>query len=197
MRQRKVTTGIPSLLILAGGAALALAAEAPPLKPGLWQITTVRTVNGQAAPSGMDRLQNLPPEARERVAAAMQARGVALPDSGGGAIRICMTREALERGQWQQQPDNGHCDTSFSQRTGKAWKWHSVCTLPRLNGTVTADGEASFADTENYQVTLSSTMQAMGRTTQSANRMSAKWLATDCGAVKPLQPRAAAGVPRR
>jgi hypothetical protein len=186
--RKPIRPSIP--LAVAGALTLAVSAtEAPPLKPGLWQVTTERTVNGQAAPSGVERMQNLRPEARVRMEAAMRTRGMALPASGTGPIRICMTAEGLRRGQFQSQPDNGRCETNFKSRTASGWKWHTTCALPRLNGSVNADGEAIFASPESYRVNISSTMQAMGRTTQSTNHMSAQWLSADCGAVKPLEPR--------
>jgi hypothetical protein len=180
---------VRSMLLSMSIASMVPAAEAPPLKPGLWQITAEHTVNGKPVPSGAERRQYLRPEVRTRREAALKQRGVALPEDGNGPIRICLTRESMQRGQFQAQPEHGRCETTFSRQTAAGWQWHSVCSLPRVTGTVVADGEATFNNPENYQVKTSSTMQAMGRTTLSSTLMKAEWVAADCGEVKPLVPR--------
>jgi hypothetical protein len=174
----------------------ALAAPAPQLKPGLWQFTTDRAVNGQVAPGGAAAMQQMRPEVRARVEAAMKSRGVALPDSSGG-VRFCLTREAMERGQFQSQPDNGRCTTTFGEQSTTRWKWHSTCVVPRISGNYVSDGVAIFHSAESYSVDITTTSQALGQNRLSSTHLTAKWLQPDCGSLKPLQPRAAPGTAGR
>ena len=174
-------------------APLACAAQAPQLRPGLWQMNTERTVNGQAAPAGAATLQRMRPEARARVESALKARGVAVPADGSGGVRFCLTREAMARGQFQTQPENGRCTTTFGEQSAARWKWHTTCALPRISGNYVVDGVANFHGPESYSLDITSSSQALGRSNLSTAHMSARWLQADCGDLKPLQPRGVAG----
>jgi hypothetical protein len=156
-------------------------AQTPPIKPGLWEVRTDRTVGGQKMPDMSERLQGMPAEQRKRMEAMMKQRGV---DTSSGALRICMTRETLDQGHWQ---DGGaaNCKTDVISRSGSTWKWHSVCTQPA----VTSDGESVFHDQENYTVSIRSTVTMQGQPRESTMVSKAHRLGADCGDVKPIAPR--------
>ena len=164
-----------------GGAALAAHSQpaSPPIKPGLWEIKMATMTDGKAAPDMSERMKSLPPEARANMEAMMKQRGV---DMGGGhATRICQTREKLDKGSWRDQSDR--CKATTSGQGTSTWKWNSVCTNP---DSVT-DGEATFANAENY--TMKNTIQTTRDGQQHVMQMSgtAKWMGADCGDLKPVQ----------
>jgi hypothetical protein len=167
---------LPAAFALAASFATA---QVPPIKPGLWQAQTDRSVDGKPAPDMSERLKNLPPAARQQMEAMMKQRGV---DTSGGGMRLCMTRESLDQGRWNQA--ESRCRTEFGTRSASAWKWRSVCTQPDS----TSDGEAVFHSPESYTMTLVTTMQRQGQPHSTKHVAKMQWLGADCGDVKPLQP---------
>jgi Protein of unknown function (DUF3617) len=160
-------------------ASLVLASDAPPIKPGLWQVTTEAGADGQKMPDPSAMLEKMPPEMREKMAAMMKERGVDM-SGGAGGTKICMTRDSLDQGKWQSPEIS--CTTTYGARTSSSWKWHSVCTKPVM----TSDGEAEFSNPENYTVKTSSTMQIMGQAKTTQRVIHSKWLSADCGGLKPI-----------
>lgn len=175
--------------LIAACAAVAHAQTAPPIKPGLWQITSTRQVDGQKAPELGEHLKNMPPEARKRMEANMKLHGVDMSGSPG-SMKMCMTRESLDQGRWQGEQTN--CKTDFSSRTASSWKWRSTCTQPPSE----SEGEASFAGSESYTVKSTTRMTLQGQTRVTNMTMSAKWLGADCGDLKPLAPPPRAPAPK-
>jgi hypothetical protein len=161
---------------------LAQAQTAPPIKPGLWQVQSEREVNGQKAPDPMERMKDLPPEARKQMEAMMKKRGVDMGEVGGGR-KVCHTRESLDQGRWKGD-SNERCKTDITGRSASAWKWHSVCTQPESE----MDGEALFANPENYTVKMLMTSQHQGKPQAMRMTITAKWIGADCGDLKPMQP---------
>ena len=164
--------------------AAALAAPAqttPPIKPGLWQIHSEREVNGQKTPDASERLKNMSPEKRERFEAMMRQHGMATDASG--MRQVCYTRETLEQSPWAEQQTT--CKTSFSTRSGSLWKWHTTCAESGYE----ADGEAVFVDHENYTVKSTSLSKIGDKVRNSQTTITAKWLGSDCGGLKPLDPK--------
>jgi hypothetical protein len=164
-----------ALLVTAFGAQ---AQTAPPIKPGLWQVHSEREVNGQKVPDASERLKNLSPEKRAQFEAMMKQHGI---ESGPGDMRrVCYTRETLAKDPWANSLTD--CKATFSSRSSSGWKWHTSCPKSGLE----ADGEAIFTNQENYVVT-STTVSKTGDTVRnSRTTMTAKWLGSDCGDVKPL-----------
>ena len=169
--------------------ALAVAAAGqlpkPPVKPGLWEVRmSVLDADGHevAAPE-QAALSRMPPEARARMAEAMKARGVSMPDANG-ATKACLTRELFESGAWQQMASDAGCTTNYSTLSGSTWKWHSSCTA--LNSE--SDGETVFGSGESYRTKVTTTMTVQGKVNTSTRIVQGKWLGADCGGIKPLAP---------
>jgi len=166
---------VPCAVALAATAAVA---QVPPIKSGLWQLQTERSVDGRKAPDMNERMKSMSPAARQRMEAMMKQQGV---DTSGGGTRLCMTREMLDQGRWHDT--SPRCKVDFSTRSASAWKWRSVCTQPDSTG----EGEAAFHSPESYTVTSNTTMMLKGQTRTSTNVIKMQWLGAACGDVKPLQ----------
>lgn len=173
---------LASLVVLLCPAGAAWAQTAPPIKPGLWEVHSERRVDGQKAPDPAQRMKDMPPEMRARLEAAMKARGLDASAAAGpgGAMKICLSRESLEQGQWQGS--QARCKTEFGARSASRWAWHSVCSEPASE----TDGEARFATPERYTVQTTTTMTLKGQTRSSQMTIDAKWLGSDCGGLKPV-----------
>jgi hypothetical protein len=151
----------------------------PPIKPGLWQIHGEREVNGQKQPDASDRLKNMSPEKRAQIEAMMKQHGM------GGSLgmgQVCYTRETLERSPWAGVQTD--CKADFSTRSASSWKWHTSCPKSGYE----ADGEAVFANSENYTVTTTSVSKVDDKVRNTRMTMTGKWVSADCGDVKPFEP---------
>ncbi len=96
-----------------------------------------------------------------------------------GNSRVCLSKASLEAGAWQRRTG---CKTDYSSRTGSSWKWHTVCTEPEAE----IDGESSFPNSEMYSV--ATTMKIGGQTRVTHMTMNGKWLGSNCGDLKPVDP---------
>lgn len=108
---------IPMCVVsLAGMASLAAqnSIPVPPVKPGLWETRMSQLdANGQEVPAPeLAALSKMPPEQREKMAQAMRARGVQLPDANG-TMKACLSKR-LDSGAWQQLAAESGCVTTFS-----------------------------------------------------------------------------------
>jgi hypothetical protein len=128
-------------------------------------------------------LANMPPEMKAKMAEAMKARGMSMPDANG-ATKVCLTKEMFESGDWQQVAAQAGCTTNYSTLSKTNWKWHTSCTALKSE----SDGEVVFNSAESYRTKLTTTMTAMGKPTTSTRIVESKWLAADCGDVKPFMP---------
>jgi len=170
---------VTSLAALAVAIPALAAAQAPPVKAGLWEVRSERQ-DGRQAASSAEAMKNLTPETRARVEAMLKQQGVAL--GSDGANRLCLSKESLDAGRWQ---GSAHCKTEFGSRTASAWKWHSVC--PQSDTVI--DGEAAFANPESYTVRTATTRTFRGETKVTRTTLQARWLGSDCGDLKPLEPK--------
>jgi hypothetical protein len=177
-----------ALLVLPCFALVVAAAGAlpvPPVKPGLWEVKmSVLDADGHEVPAPEQAaLSRMPPEARARMAEAMKARGVSMPDANG-ATKACLTKEQFESGAWQQMASDSGCTTNFSTQSATTWKWHSSCTTIKSE----SDGETVFNNAESYRTKVTTTSTVMGKTRTSTRVLQGKWIGSDCGDVKPLTP---------
>jgi hypothetical protein len=159
-----------------------VAVHAQNLKPGLWEIATqmqggAGSKNDEMA-KAMKELQDLPPEQRKMMEAMMAKQGVQLGSAPGGgmSIKICMTKEMVDRNDMPSQ--QGDCKHTYSQRSGNTMKFSFVCTKPPSSG----EGQFTFTSTEAYKTTMVTKVSGQKTEMQSSGR----WLKADCGAVKPL-----------
>ena len=155
-------------------------AQTPPIKPGLWEVKSEASADGQKTTQPADRLQGLSPQVRAQLEASMKQKGVAL--GAGGVNRICFSKESMDPARWGE---SASCKTDYGARSNSAWKWRSVCTQPEM----TIDGEAIFANSESYTVRTTTTMQRKGEMKTSQRTIQAKWLGADCGDLKPFDPK--------
>jgi Protein of unknown function (DUF3617) len=168
-------------------AAAALPASAQTLKPGLWEITnTMQGGSGQMqnAMSEMQKhLASMPPEQRKMIEEQMAKSGVKMGSggpAGGMSVQICMTREMVEKNEMPSQ--KGDCKTTSQSRAGNTMKMAFACTNPPSSG----DGQITFNSPESYSSRMNVNTQVQGKPEKMTMEGSGKWLAADCGEVKPL-----------
>ena len=184
---RRLFTVRPSvllgLLLLAG-----LPVMAQTLKPGLWEISNKMQSGSGQLEKGMAEAQKqmagMAPEQRKMMQDMMAKQGVAMGTGTPGSVtaKICMTKEMVERDALPSQ--QGDCKTSTSPRSGNTMKMSFVCTRPPSSG----DGVVTFVNPEAYTMKMAMKSTVQGKPETMTMDASGKWLATDCGAIKPFAP---------
>jgi len=163
---------------------------APPVKPGLWETRMSQLdANGKEVPSPeLAALSRMPADQREKMAEAMRARGVQLPDANG-TMKACLTKESLDSGAWQQVAAQSGCVTTYSTRTNAAWKWHTACASIQSE----SDGETAFTGSEGYRTKITTTSKIAGQTRTTTRIVQGKWIGAACGDIKPIAPPSGRG----
>ncbi len=169
-------------LITIGAALLAFSVQAQTLKPGLWEIRQqMQSGSGQMEQSMaqmQQQMAGMPPEQRKMMEDMMARQGM---NAGGTTLKVCMTREMVERNEMPAQ-QQGDCTTTSSPRTGNTMKIAFTCTKPPSRG----EGQISFVSPEAYTMKMTTHSTARGKTETMAMDASGRWLSADCGAIKPV-----------
>lgn len=180
--------GIIFTLVMVGIAGMAQA-EAPNLKPGLWEMKMENASGGPGMPSAAEmekamkqmqaNLANLPPEQRKMMEERMGNAGMAFSANGG--MRVCLAKEDIARSNIPLNDDK-NCKTTIKTQTAKRWAADVVCTQPPTTGQV----EALFETDTSYLVKVKGQRTASGKSTAYAMDMRYKYLGSDCQGLKPL-----------
>ena len=174
------TTGM-ALVLLA-----ALPVHAQTMKPGLWEVNN-KLGGSPEMDKAMTQMQaqmaNLSPSQRKAMEDMLAAQGVGLSGvSGGGMVaKICITKEMAASNPMPVQ-QQGSCTTTTSDKTANSMKMKFVCTNPPSSG----EGRFTFAGDTAYTMKMTVNSAAKGVPKNTTLDTSGKWLASDCGAVKPM-----------
>jgi hypothetical protein len=164
---------------------LACAASAQSIRPGLWEIEHTTSGNSevdQAMAQMRQQLANMPPEQRKMMEQMMAAQGVKVaPGSGGMAVQVCITPEMAARQELPVQTQ-GSCTHKIDSRSGNTMKISYSCTNPPSSG----QGTYTFRGDTGYDMDMTVHTQDRNRPTTMNLKGKGRWLAADCGNVKPL-----------
>jgi hypothetical protein len=171
-------------------AAATLPAGAQSLKPGLWEITNKMQSGSGQMENAMSQMQkqmaSMPPDQRKMIEAQMAKSGVKMDQAGpagGMSLQICMTREMAERNEVPAQ--QGDCKTTAQSRVGNTMKMAFACSSPPSSG----EGQVTFNGSEGYTSRMTVNTQVQGKPEKMTMEGTGKWLAADCGNVKPMAQR--------
>jgi hypothetical protein len=162
-------------------AAAALPALAQTMKPGLWEINNKMSGGqmDQAMAEMQKQMAQMPPDQRKQMEAMMAQRGMQMaPGAGGMSVRMCMTKEMVER---NEVPTRDGCTTTKNQRSGNTMKIAFSCANPPSSG----EGDFTFTgDGYTSHMTIKTTVQ--GKPETMVMDAKGKWLGADCGSIKPV-----------
>lgn len=165
----------------------ALPAAAQSLKPGLWEVTNKMQGGSGQMQNAMSEMQkqmaSMPPDQRKMMQEQMAKSGVkmgAAGPAGGMSVKVCMTREMAEKNEVPAQ--QGDCKTTSQSRSGNTMKMAFACTNPASSG----EGQVTFNGPEAYSSKMSVSTQVNGKAEKVNMEGNGKWLAADCGNIKPL-----------
>jgi hypothetical protein len=144
------------------------------LKQGLWEMTMKS--------DAMKAMPKMSPEQMEQ----MRKMGVNIPlmQDGGMVMKVCVTKEMAERDQPPQNEQMGaECKSRNFQRSGSNYSVDIVCDGPHMKGE--GKGQGTFSGNERFNSTYDFKGTSGGKPTAMHQETSGKWLAADCGDVKP------------
>ncbi|HZT56342.1 MAG TPA: DUF3617 domain-containing protein [Burkholderiaceae bacterium] len=171
---------LPAILL----ALTAIGAHAQTQAPGLWEHSfTMKSPGGEMERAQAEmhkQLAAMPPAERKKIEDMMASRGVKTGAQGTTA-KFCLTKEQAAK---PAEPHmSGDCAQSDVKRSGNTVSYKFACTKPHP---VSGEGQVSYLGDKAYTGRSSLTTQAKGVPQQMTMEMSGKWLAADCGDVKPL-----------
>jgi hypothetical protein len=180
---------IARIALAAAFAAVPLAAAAQALKPGLWEVSNRMSGNpqmDQAMAEMQKQMASMPPEQRKQMEAMMQQRGMQMPGAakgGGMAVKVCMTREMVDR---NEPPMQQGCSITKLQRSGNTTNIAFTCSNPPSSG----DGQFTYMGPEAYASKMTVKTSVQGKAETMTMEGTGKWLGADCGSVQPaVMPR--------
>jgi len=160
-------------------AGAAVPAAAQTLKPGLWEVTNKMQGGSGQMQNAMSEMQkhmaSMPPEQRKMMEQQMAKSGVKMGaggPAGGMSVQVCMTREMVEKNDLPSQQGG----------SGNTMKMAFACTNPPSSG----DGQVTFNSSESYTSKMNVSTQVDGKPEKVSMEGTGKWLAADCGNVKPM-----------
>ena len=172
------------------GAALllfaALPAHAQTMKPGLWEVNNKLGGSPEmdkAMAQMQEQMVNMPSAQRKAMEDMLTKQGVGLSgvSSGGMVAKMCISKEMAASNQIPVQ-QQGSCTTTTSDKTATSMKVKFVCPNPPSSG----EGQFTFAGDTAYTMKMVVNSAAQGVPKNTTLDTSGKWLAGDCGAVKPM-----------
>ena len=153
--------------------------------PGLWESSmTMKTGGGETDPAVADfqaQLAKMPPEQRKALEQQMASRGLSIGGAGHGlTVKVCISKEQAAK---PAEPHlNGKCTQSDVQRSGGTVRFKFACTQPIASS---GTGEWAFEGDKAYRGKVTSVAQVNGQARPVNIEMTGRWLAADCGEIKP------------
>ena len=119
------------------------------------------------------------PEQRKQIEQMMASRGMSM-GAQGTVLKVCVTKEDVARKAEPQFREG--CTQQVVQRTASSMKVKFECTQPQP---MSGEGEMSFTSDKAYTGKSTVMSQANGKAQQMTIEMAGKWLAAECGDIKP------------
>lgn len=196
-RMRTVAMLVPAFLL-----ALPAAAANLQIKPGLWE-NTGKVDAGPGSGSGamatamaamQQQMASMTPEQRKSIEAviAKNGGGFTMPTvNAQGALvsQACLTQEMIDKSHLPTPENQGGCTHQASPVVNGVLTATFTCTNPPTTGKT----RFVIKDEKSYTMTMESTTTMDGKPQVMKVNGSGRWLASDCGSVKPRAVSATSG----
>lgn len=155
------------------------------LKPGLWEHSFQMSSQSGQIEAAMKQAQaamaSMPPEQRKMMEQMMAKQGVGL-DASGQKVRVCLTPEDVAR---DTVPAAQNGCTQTSQRSGNTWQVSFQCPARDGQPGSSGRGTVTLQSPDAYTGQFSMQMQQGQKAEQMNMSTQGRWLAADCGSVRP------------
>jgi uncharacterized protein DUF3617 len=181
----RIATWAVVMFVIGAGAALA----APPnAKPGLWESTVTRQMEGAPVPPVADG-GKLTPEQRARLEQMMALRGTTAPTTS--VVRYCVTPDAAQR--WESFAHDGgsdaKCERTVQDESAGSLRMSIACAGGERQGTVAF----TATDANRIRGTIHWVQRQAGGDRKTTVEIDSRWLSADCGPVRPGAPQQVKG----
>jgi hypothetical protein len=177
-------------VLLAAGLLTGVGAQAQSIKPGLWEHNIAMKSSSGELEKGMERMQaelaKMPPAQRKQIEQMMAQRGVEMSmggtDGKGRVVKVCITPEQAARVDLPAADDN--CRQMDVQRSGSTIRVKFAC-----DGPPPSSGTSEFTLKGDKAYTGHTVVDTVrqGKPERMTMDLSGKWLASDCGNVRPFK----------
>lgn len=153
----------------------------PRLQPGLWEhsMTTLNDKNNEAMAKARQQMAAMPPEQRKQMEAMMAQHGVAMGSPGQAMnLKVCITPEQAARDEMPAR--EGKCKQTRTERTGNTLRFAFTCE----DGS-SGEGEYTLQSPKAHTGRMTVNAMRNGKTERMEMQHSGRWLAADCGSLKP------------
>jgi hypothetical protein len=180
------------------------------MKPGLWEstfklneasLTAEQRAQKEKMATAMEQMKtqlaNMPPEQRKMMEQMMERQGIKVGDQGldmalqnvqiskdGTIVKSCITQEDIDRGEMPKTEEN--CEQKTTQVSPTVLKTSFTCSGAHPTH---GEGEIVFQGNKSYTGTVAVTTEMNKKMQTITGTQSGKWLAGDCGNVKPYTPK--------
>lgn len=182
MKRRLRAAALGALGALAASLAAPALGQPVKMRPGLWEHTHTMTSQTGRYEQGMAEMQrqmaNMPPDQRRMMEQMMKQQGVAMGPKGT-SVRVCITKEDAER---DQVPADEGCTSQVLQRSGATLKVKFSCAGPPPSS---GESEITFQGPTAYTGRGVFTTTIDGKPERINMEQSGRWVAADCGTIKP------------
>ena len=151
------------------------------LQPGLWEQSMVMQNDkvNQAMAQMQQQMAAMPPEKRKQMEAMMAKQGVSMGGPGQPmTAKVCITPEQAARDEIPAR--DGKCKQTRSERSGNTFRFAFTC-----EDGGSGEGEYTLQSPKAHSGKMIINSVRNGKTERMEMQHSGRWLAADCGAVKP------------
>jgi hypothetical protein len=161
---------------------LATAASQAPhnMRPGLWEVTTTSDL--------LQLMPQLQPDQMRQLEDLGRRYGLEIPrlQNGAAVSQVCITPEmAASRTPPNFYNSQSGCAATNLTRSGDTYRTDLVCNGAQVRGTGKAEGR--FIDAEHFEGRAEFRGEVQGTPVTDRSDISGRWMAENCGTVKPVQ----------
>jgi hypothetical protein len=175
------------LSLLCVVAAACPVSQAQSVKPGLWEITN-KMGGSPKMDDAMAKMEKqmaaMPPEQRKMMQDMMAKKGIGMggqAQGGGTVVKICMSKEMADKQHFPSH-SQGDCTTTVTDKTASSLKMSFICKSPPSSG----EGVYTFVGDTAYTMRMKMNRDIKGTPETITMDADGKWIAADCGSIKPL-----------
>lgn len=157
---------------------------------GLWEVRSSIQGGGGEMQRAMEQAQkqmaSMPPEQRRAMEQMMARQGVQMGAPGQpAAVKVCVTPEMAARS--ELPPTDARCRFSQQGGTGGTLKFRFECPASTAEPASSGEGEYRFTGDKASEGRMTMNITRDGKAEKMEIRSQSRWLAADCGAIKPLK----------
>ncbi|MBC7610469.1 MAG: DUF3617 domain-containing protein [Polaromonas sp.] len=160
------------------------------MKPGLWEMNSTVGANPEtdkAMAKMQEQMASMTPEQRKMMEDMMAKSGMSMGNAVGGAaggamvVRTCVSKEMAGRSQMPMQ-QQGDCSSTIGDQSSTGMKLKFSCVNPPSSG----ESQFSFSGDKAYKMKMKVNTTVAGKPQTTTIDGAGKWLAADCGGIKPM-----------